>query len=215
LTVCLCTYVSSRLVICPPRPSSPFQLAPFDLPWLSPPPFTLKHDPSFRPPACAFRSSLSRLPAFVRQAGVVTLTKGDRYVVASPWLALPRLAGAHASPFAAIRSPRPVCNGHAELCDKSFGNVTFIGAHDSCEWSSLSLAGRREQAGATTQPGEGRHMQRRPSLATPHIAPHRPRTLSQRLVSSSDSVGVTSTTFSHGPLVARRPRGRCPSRRPS
>lgn len=24
-----------------------------------------------------------------------------------------------------------VCNGNAELCNKSFGNVTFVGAHDS------------------------------------------------------------------------------------
>lgn len=24
-----------------------------------------------------------------------------------------------------------VCNGHAELCDRSFGNVTFIGTHNS------------------------------------------------------------------------------------
>ena len=24
-----------------------------------------------------------------------------------------------------------VCNGHAELCEKSFGAVTFVGAHDS------------------------------------------------------------------------------------
>lgn len=24
-----------------------------------------------------------------------------------------------------------VCNGHAELCDRSFGNVTFVGAHNS------------------------------------------------------------------------------------
>lgn len=24
-----------------------------------------------------------------------------------------------------------VCNGHAELCSRSFGNVTFVGAHDS------------------------------------------------------------------------------------
>lgn len=24
-----------------------------------------------------------------------------------------------------------VCNGHAELCDRGFGNVTFVGAHDS------------------------------------------------------------------------------------
>lgn len=24
-----------------------------------------------------------------------------------------------------------VCNGHSELCDRTFGNVTFVGAHDS------------------------------------------------------------------------------------
>lgn len=24
-----------------------------------------------------------------------------------------------------------VCNGHAELCDRSYGNVTVVGAHDS------------------------------------------------------------------------------------
>ena len=24
-----------------------------------------------------------------------------------------------------------ICNGHAELCDRGFGNVTFIGAHNS------------------------------------------------------------------------------------
>lgn len=24
-----------------------------------------------------------------------------------------------------------VCNGHSELCGRSFGNVTFVGAHDS------------------------------------------------------------------------------------
>jgi hypothetical protein len=24
-----------------------------------------------------------------------------------------------------------VCSGHAELCDRSYGNVTFVGSHDS------------------------------------------------------------------------------------
>jgi hypothetical protein len=24
-----------------------------------------------------------------------------------------------------------VCNGHAELCEKSYGSVSFVGAHDS------------------------------------------------------------------------------------
>jgi len=35
----------------------------------------------------------------------------------------------------ALATPLPrqdlACNGHAELCDRSFGNVTFIGGHDS------------------------------------------------------------------------------------
>ncbi|KAK7463885.1 hypothetical protein VKT23_005820 [Stygiomarasmius scandens] len=36
------------------------------------------------------------------------------------------------SAFAAAASRRATtCNGHGELCDKSYGNVTFIGAHDS------------------------------------------------------------------------------------
>ncbi|KAF7318862.1 hypothetical protein HMN09_00221700 [Mycena chlorophos] len=33
-----------------------------------------------------------------------------------------------------------VCNGHAELCDRSYGNVTFIGAHDSFAFSTDPLA---------------------------------------------------------------------------
>ncbi|KAI0651982.1 PLC-like phosphodiesterase [Trametes meyenii] len=32
------------------------------------------------------------------------------------------------------------CNGHAELCDRSFGNVTFVGAHDSYAVGTSSLA---------------------------------------------------------------------------
>ncbi|KAI0375129.1 PLC-like phosphodiesterase [Pilatotrama ljubarskyi] len=31
------------------------------------------------------------------------------------------------------------CNGHAELCDRSFGNVTFVGAHDSYAVGTSSL----------------------------------------------------------------------------
>jgi hypothetical protein len=31
----------------------------------------------------------------------------------------------------APRAPPTVCNGHAELCDRSYGNVTFIGTHNS------------------------------------------------------------------------------------
>ncbi|THV07602.1 PLC-like phosphodiesterase [Dendrothele bispora CBS 962.96] len=32
---------------------------------------------------------------------------------------------------AAVGRRASICNGHSELCDKSYGNVTFIGAHDS------------------------------------------------------------------------------------
>ncbi|KAA1467265.1 PLC-like phosphodiesterase [Dentipellis sp. KUC8613] len=38
-----------------------------------------------------------------------------------------------------------VCNGHAELCDRSYGNVTFVGAHDSFAFSSDPLALARDQ----------------------------------------------------------------------
>ncbi|KAF8586164.1 PLC-like phosphodiesterase [Ramaria rubella] len=38
------------------------------------------------------------------------------------------------------------CNGNAELCDRSYGNVTFIGAHDSYAFSTdpLALAANQE-----------------------------------------------------------------------
>jgi len=31
----------------------------------------------------------------------------------------------------ALNSRATTCNGHAELCDRTFGNVTYVGAHDS------------------------------------------------------------------------------------
>lgn len=31
----------------------------------------------------------------------------------------------------AILPRATICNGHAELCNRSFGNVTFVGAHNS------------------------------------------------------------------------------------
>jgi hypothetical protein len=33
-----------------------------------------------------------------------------------------------------------VCNGHAELCNRSYGNITFVGAHDSAFFSQDPLA---------------------------------------------------------------------------
>jgi len=38
-----------------------------------------------------------------------------------------------------------VCNGHAELCDRSYGNVTYVGAHDSFAISTDPLALARDQ----------------------------------------------------------------------
>ncbi|KAL1743649.1 PLC-like phosphodiesterase [Schizophyllum fasciatum] len=37
------------------------------------------------------------------------------------------------------------CNGHAELCDRSYGNVTFMGSHDSFAYSDDPLALARDQ----------------------------------------------------------------------
>ncbi|KAF7293913.1 Protein-S-isoprenylcysteine O-methyltransferase [Mycena chlorophos] len=38
-----------------------------------------------------------------------------------------------------------VCNGYAELCDRSYGNITFLGAHDSPFFSSDPFALARDQ----------------------------------------------------------------------
>ncbi|KAJ7175088.1 PLC-like phosphodiesterase [Mycena crocata] len=52
-----------------------------------------------------------------------------------------------------------VCNGHAELCDRSYGNVTFVGAHDSFAISEDPLALARDQeVSITTQLGLGIRM---------------------------------------------------------
>lgn len=37
------------------------------------------------------------------------------------------------------------CNGHPELCDRSFGNVTFVGAHDSYAIGINNLAVNQDQ----------------------------------------------------------------------
>lgn len=38
-----------------------------------------------------------------------------------------------------------VCNGHSELCGRSFGNVTFVGAHDSYAIGVNNLAANQDQ----------------------------------------------------------------------
>ncbi|KAI0039100.1 PLC-like phosphodiesterase [Auriscalpium vulgare] len=41
------------------------------------------------------------------------------------------LPSTYATSLSAFDSRATTCNGHPELCDRSFGNVTFVGAHDS------------------------------------------------------------------------------------
>ncbi|KAF8881667.1 PLC-like phosphodiesterase [Gymnopilus junonius] len=41
--------------------------------------------------------------------------------------------------------PATVCNGHAELCGRSYSNVTVVGAHDSFAFSSDPFALARDQ----------------------------------------------------------------------
>ena len=42
------------------------------------------------------------------------------------------LTQAYGSALAPVILPRAtVCNGHAELCSRSYGNVSYVGAHDS------------------------------------------------------------------------------------
>jgi len=67
-----------------------------------------------------------------------------------------------ASPSGLALAPRnnqrraTVCNGHAELCSQSFGNVTFVGAHDSYAIGT-SLASNQDQS-ITTQLDDGIRM---------------------------------------------------------
>ncbi|KAK7023642.1 hypothetical protein VNI00_016604 [Paramarasmius palmivorus] len=43
------------------------------------------------------------------------------------------------------RKRATVCNGHAELCNRSYGNTTFLGSHDSFAFSKDPLALARDQ----------------------------------------------------------------------
>ncbi|KDQ53667.1 hypothetical protein JAAARDRAFT_420469 [Jaapia argillacea MUCL 33604] len=44
-----------------------------------------------------------------------------------------------------------VCNGRPELCDRSYGNITFIGAHDSFAYSADPFALARDQEVSITR----------------------------------------------------------------
>jgi len=45
-----------------------------------------------------------------------------------------------------------LCNGHAELCERKYGNTTFVGAHDSFAHSLNPFAlARTQEVDVTTQ----------------------------------------------------------------
>ncbi|OCH96420.1 PLC-like phosphodiesterase [Obba rivulosa] len=44
----------------------------------------------------------------------------------------------------AYKRQATTCNGHAELCDRSFGNVTFVGTHDSYAVGTNNLAANQD-----------------------------------------------------------------------
>jgi len=46
---------------------------------------------------------------------------------------------------APVRQSAQLCNGHAELCDRKYGNVSFVGAHDSFAFSTNPFALARTQ----------------------------------------------------------------------
>jgi len=49
-----------------------------------------------------------------------------------------------------------LCNGHSELCDRKYGNVTFVGAHDSFAYSSNPFAlARTQEVDVKTQLNQG------------------------------------------------------------
>ncbi|KIK56552.1 hypothetical protein GYMLUDRAFT_47067 [Collybiopsis luxurians FD-317 M1] len=58
-------------------------------------------------------------------------------------LALSAVSGAVATTLPEKRAT--VCNGHAELCNRPYGNTTFLGSHDSYAFSSDPLALARDQ----------------------------------------------------------------------
>jgi len=52
-----------------------------------------------------------------------------------------------------------LCNGHSELCDRSYGNVTFLGAHDSFAASGNPFAlARTQEVDVTAQLNAGVRM---------------------------------------------------------
>jgi hypothetical protein len=62
------------------------------------------------------------------------------------FLASTLLSQAYGSALAPVILPRAtVCNGHEELCSRSYGNVSYVGAHDSYAFKLGVLAANQDQ----------------------------------------------------------------------
>ncbi|KAF9056920.1 PLC-like phosphodiesterase [Rhodocollybia butyracea] len=60
-------------------------------------------------------------------------------------LALSALCGVFGGTLPTKRQQPTVCNGHAELCSRPYGNITFLGSHDSYAFSTDPLIVSRDQ----------------------------------------------------------------------
>jgi len=54
-----------------------------------------------------------------------------------------------------IQSRATVCNGQAEFCQRSYGNVTYVGAHDSYAIGSTNVLGVNQDQSVTQQLNDG------------------------------------------------------------
>jgi hypothetical protein len=60
------------------------------------------------------------------------LLRLNRFVLASTLLSqVYSVFGSESALAPVLLSRATVCNGHAEFCSRSYGNVSYVGAHDS------------------------------------------------------------------------------------
>jgi len=82
------------------------------------------------------------------------------YTVASVFMSVQAYPSFFESALASTSMVRraTVCNGHAELCNRSFGNVTFVGAHDSYAIGVNSNLAANQDQSITQQLNDGIRM---------------------------------------------------------
>jgi len=59
-------------------------------------------------------------------------------------VALSCLSSSRSAAAFSVKSRATTCNGQTELCDRSYGNVTFVGAHDSYAVGTNNLAANQD-----------------------------------------------------------------------